>query len=71
MLLASLHEFVPLLSFTPGGFFGYATLFSVHAAGASAFGLTGLGGETVAAVASMLIGAAIGVGTETLGARLA
>ena len=71
MFLASLHEFVPLLSFTPGGFFGYATLFSVHAAGATAFGLTGLGGETAAAVASMLIGASIGVGTEELSARLA
>lgn len=33
MFLASLHEFVPLLSFTPGGFFGYATMFSVHATG--------------------------------------
>jgi len=28
MFLASLHEFVPLLSFTPGAFFGYATMFS-------------------------------------------
>lgn len=24
-ILATLHEFVPLLSFTPGGFFGYAS----------------------------------------------
>ena len=37
MFLASLHEKVALLSFTPGGFFGYATLFSVHAAGATAW----------------------------------
>jgi hypothetical protein len=64
--LASLHEFVPLLSFTPGGFFGYATMFSVHAAGATAFGVSGLAGETLAALASMLIGAAIGLGTERL-----
>jgi hypothetical protein len=66
MFLASLHEFVPLLSFTPGGFFGYATMFSVHAAGATAFGVSGLAGETLAALASMLIGAAIGLGTERL-----
>ena len=71
MFLASLHAFVPLLSFTPGGFFGYATLFSVHAAGASAFGLGGLAGETVAAVVSMLAGACIGLGTEWLSDRLA
>ena len=71
MFLASLHAFVPLLSFTPGGFFGYATLFSVHAAGATAFGLGGLAGETVAAVVSMLAGACIGLGTERLSDRLA
>ena len=71
MLLASLHEFVPLLSFTPGGFFGYASMFSVHAVGASAFGVTGLTGETLAAVVSMLLGAVIGVGTAVLGERLA
>lgn len=64
MFLASLHEFVSLLSFTPGGFFGYATLFSVHAAGATAFGLSGLLGETVAAVVTMFIGACIGVATD-------
>lgn len=64
MLLASLHEFVDLLSFTPGGFFGYATLFSVHAAGATAFGVAGLPGETLAAVVSMLAGACIGLVTE-------
>ena len=64
MFAASLHEFVPLLSFTPGGFFGYATMFSVHAAGATAFGVPGLAGETVAAVVSMLIGAAIGLATD-------
>lgn len=64
MLLASLHEYVPLLSFTPGGFFGYATMFSVHAAGATAFGISGLAGEAVAATGSMFIGALIGYATE-------
>lgn len=71
MLLASLHEFVPPLSFTPGGFFGYATLFSVHAAGATAFGVSGLAGETVAAVTSMFAGALIGFGTDAFSSRLA
>lgn len=68
MFLASLHDFVPLLSFTPGGFFGYATMFSVHAADATAFGVVGLPGETLAAAVSMLIGAAIGVTTDELSA---
>jgi hypothetical protein len=70
MFLASLHAFVDLLSFTPGGFFGYATMFSVHAAGATAFGVAGLAGETLAAAFSMLVGAAIGLGTERLAAAL-
>ncbi len=66
MFLASLHAFVPLLSFTPGAFFGYATLFSVNAADATAFGVSGLPGHTVAAIVSMLIGAAIGLATSEL-----
>lgn len=66
MFLASLHGFIPLLSFTPGGFFGYAAMFSVHASSAAAFGVTGLPGETLAAVASMLIGAVIGLATDEL-----
>lgn len=66
MLVASLHEFVPLLSFTPGAFFGYATMFSVNAAEATAFGVVGLPGETLAAVVSMLIGAVIGLATDEL-----
>ncbi len=70
MFLASLHEFVPLLSFTPGGFFGYATMFSVHAAEATALGVTGLPGEAVAAVLSMLIGAAIGLATDELSSAI-
>lgn len=64
MFLASLHEFVPLLSFTPGGFFGYATMFSVSAADATAFGLAGLPGEMLAAIVSMFIGAVIGLTTD-------
>jgi hypothetical protein len=71
MFLASLHGAVETLSFTPGGFFGYATMFSVHAAGATAFGVGGLGGETLAAAVSMLLGAAIGLGTERLSGALA
>jgi hypothetical protein len=68
MFLASLHEFVPLLSFTPGAFFGYATMFSVNAAEATAFGVMGLPGETLAAVVSMLLGALIGLATDELSA---
>ena len=71
MLIASLHEFVPLLSFTPGAFFGYATMFSVNAAEATAFGVTGLPGETLAAVVSMLIGAVIGLATDELSSATA
>lgn len=64
MFVASLHAFVPALSFTPGGFFGYAAMFSVHATNATAFGITGVSGEAIAAIVSMLIGAGIGFTTE-------
>lgn len=64
MLLASLHDAIGL--FTPGGFFGYATLFSVHAAEATVFGIPGLAGETGAAMLSMFAGAAIGLGTARI-----
>lgn len=70
MFLASLHEFVPVLSFTPGGFFGYATMFSVAAAEATAFGVTGLAGQTVATVSGMFIGAVIGLLAENATQRL-
>ena len=70
MFLASLHDFVPPLSFTPGGFFGYATMFSVHAAEATALGVAGLPGETLAAVLSMFVGAAIGLATDELSSLL-
>lgn len=70
MFLASLHEAVPVLSFTPGGFFGYATLFSVYAADASAFGIPGLPGETLAAIVSMFIGAVIGLITDEVSSRI-
>lgn len=66
MFLASVHGAVPPLSFTPGGFLGYATMFSVHAAGATALGVPGLAGETLATVLSMFVGAAIGIGTDGL-----
>lgn len=64
MLVASLHEYVPVLSFTPGGFFGYATMFSVHAGATVAFGVPGLAGETLAAVGAMFVGALIGFTTD-------
>lgn len=70
MFLASLHAFLPLVSFTPGGFFGYATMFSVHAVEATAFGMTGIPGETVAALVSMLIGAVIGLTTDEVSSIL-
>lgn len=70
MFLASLHPLVAPLSFAPAAFLGYATLFGVHAAGATA-GLPGLPGETLAAVAAMLVGAAIGRGTDVASRRLA
>lgn len=41
-------------------------MFSVHAANATAFGVGGLPGETLAAIVSMLIGAAIGLTTDEL-----
>lgn len=71
MFLASLHGVVPVLSFTPGGFLGFATMFSVNAAGAAAFGVTGLPGLTIAAAVSMAIGAAIGYGTDGVRSRIA
>lgn len=70
MFIASLHPLVAPLSFAPAGFLGYATLFGVHAAGATAV-LPGLAGETLAAVAAMLIGAAIGRGTDVASRHLA
>jgi hypothetical protein len=57
MLLASLHAYVPALSFTPAGFLGYAALFGVSAAEATAFGLPGLAGATVATQLSVAVGA--------------
>ena len=64
MLVASLHAFVPRLGFSPAAFFGYATLFGVHAAGAGAFGLGGLAGEALAAIVAMLLGACIGLAVD-------
>lgn len=71
MFVASVHEFVRPLSFTPGAFFGYAALFSVDAAGATVLGVPGLAGVTLAAVVSMLAGSAIGFGTDEVSRRLA
>ena len=66
MAIAALDQYVPLLSFTPGGFFGYATMFSVNAAGVTAFGLSGLTGEMLAALTAMFIGAVLGFVTDLL-----
>lgn len=67
MFLASLHDAAGL--FTPGGFLGYAILFSVHAANETAFGVGGLAGETLAATLSMFAGALIGLGVARLSDR--
>lgn len=64
MLLVSLHAAVPVVSFAPGGFLGFATLFSVDAVGASVAGMEGLPGATLASVAAMAIGSAIGFGAD-------
>jgi len=71
MLLASLHAYVAVLSFTPGSFFGYASLFGVDAAGATVFGLEGLAGVTVATLLAVVVGASIGWGVDRLSTRLA
>lgn len=63
MFVASLHDAV--VGFASAVFLGYATMFSVHAAEAQLF-LSGIAGETVAAVGSMFVGAAIGVGTDVV-----
>ena len=70
MFIASLHPFVEGLSFAPAGFLGYATLFGVHAGGA-VVAVGGLPGETLAAAAAMLVGAAIGFVTDRVARRLA
>ena len=69
MFLASLHAAVPPLSFLPGGFFGYATAFSVHEAGRTVL-VPGLAGETAATAIAMLVGALIGIGTDAASDRL-
>lgn len=63
MFVGSLHE--PLVGFAPAVFLGYATMFSVHAAEAGLY-FSGVAGETVAAVGSMFVGAAIGIGTDVV-----
>jgi hypothetical protein len=45
-------------------------MFSVHAAGATACCVAGLPGETVAAVVSMFVGAAIGFATDEVSSRI-
>lgn len=69
MFVASLHAFVSFLSFTPAGFFGFAALFGVHAAGVT-LGAGGLLGTFVAAGVSLGIGAGIGFVAEGLSGAL-
>lgn len=71
MLLASLHGAVPLVSFAPGGFLGYASLFSVDAAGATVFGIGGLAGATLATAVAIAIGTVIGFGADRARATVA
>ena len=71
MLLASAHAVLPRLDFTPGAFLGYATLFGVHAAGETALGFVGPGGEGVVTAVAMLLGACIGLAVERVAGRLA
>ena len=52
-------------------FVASATVYAVDPAGASAFGVGGLAGATLAAAVGMAIGALIGVGTAELSDRLA
>lgn len=70
MALAALHAAIPIVSFAPGGFFGYATLFSVAAAGASVGGTGGLLGATTATAISMAIGVLIGFGADICASRI-
>lgn len=64
MLVASLHPLVSVLAHGPAAFMGYAALFSVDAASATVFGLTGLGGVTAATTVSFVVGSVIGLFTE-------
>lgn len=69
MFLASLHALVDPLSFTPAVFVGYAALFGVDAAG---LGLVwaGAGGALAATLASMAIGAGLGLVAEGLASKI-
>mgnify|MGYP000613310617 CR=1 FL=1 len=70
MLIASLHPLVDVLSYGPAAFLGYAALFSVDAAAATVAGLPGLWGVTMAALVSVVAGAAIGLLTDLTAATL-
>lgn len=70
MLLASLHPLVPVLAHGPAAFMGYAALFSVDAAAATVFGLPGLTGVTAATLLSFVVGTGIGIGTDSVTAKV-
>ncbi len=65
MLLASLHDLAPRHLYGPGGFLGYAALFSVTPAGTTLF-QPGLPGALWATLVSMGIGALIGWGAQVV-----
>lgn len=68
MFLVTLHASLPFISYTPGGFLGYATLFSVHAAERTIL-VSGLPGEMVATAVAIAIGAIIGIGADVVSRR--
>lgn len=71
MFLASLHPSIQPVSFAPAAFFGYAALFGVHAAGATALDVGGLPGEALATAIPMAVGSAIGFAADGMSRALA
>lgn len=59
-----------MLSFTPGGLYGYATMVSVHAAGAAALGGPAVARKTLAAAEAMIVGGLIDFTTDVLSGHL-
>lgn len=66
MFLASMHESLPRAGYVPGLFFGYASMFSVDAAGVVLTGTSGLSGATAATAVSIAAGAGIGYLADSL-----
>ena len=70
MFIGSMHYVYKILSFLPAVFFGYATMFSVNAAGLGIFGSDALPGQVAATAVSMLFGAMIGLGVDASARRM-